>query len=46
MTGIHEQPETVSRGRSGRMVIAAVEFTYVPHIPFAGNMHVDPSAIN
>jgi hypothetical protein len=35
MRGVHEQPETVARGASGRMVIAAVAFTYLPLAPFA-----------
>lgn len=35
MTGIHEQPETIARGRSGRMVIASIEFSLAPHTPFA-----------
>ena len=38
MTGIHEQPETVARGRSGRMVVASVDITLVPHSPFAGTV--------
>lgn len=35
MTGIHEQPETVSKGVSGRMVISSIVFDYVPHLPHA-----------
>ena len=49
MTGIHEQPETVARGRSGRMVIATIEFTLMPHTPFAvastSSANVEPSSI-
>lgn len=35
MTGIHDQPETISRGSSGRLVVSAIEFNHIPLLPYA-----------